>query len=142
MEIIKKEFADVEGHDTTVKEIVKGFQDLEELERIERYELLADLYRDDAASEAAYVLLPNLVLLLDSLEGEVGLDVACIVGLIQVECLKLNVSDYRGFAMKVCGEVELKKVIQLISQWSNCCLNNDDLGEVKNIEKELSKFLI
>ena len=137
MNLPEEKFADVEGHDTTAQEIVRGFQGLHKLDRTERYELLADLYRDGAGSDAAYVLLSELAKLLHSLDGEVGLDVTYIVGSIQIECLKFEASKYRDIAIKVCRKKDLVRTAEFISQWEHHCRSDDDLNEAKKLQREL-----
>lgn len=142
MNLPEEKFENVEGHDTTVKEIVSGFEELQKLGRTDRYELLADLYRDEAGSDAAYVLLPELTKLLDSLDGEVGLDVAYIVGSIQIECLRFEISKYRNLAIKACSKKDLIRTAKFISRWENHCRDDDDLKEVKKLQCELLKLSV
>jgi len=86
----------VHGHDTHIEALRLDLQELPQLSKADRYELLADLHRDDATSDAGFVLLPQLLKLIPSLSAEAQLDVLYIIARIQIDCHQMPEDEVFG----------------------------------------------
>lgn len=80
---IAPEHTKVMGNDCTVQEIAEAFENLKSLDRNERHDFYAEIYREGWPTDAGYVLLPHLWASLRDIEDQVDLEAAYLVGLIQ-----------------------------------------------------------
>ncbi len=81
-------YAETTGSNCSVSEIAEALMRLRASSFDERYDVYAELFREDWATNAGYVLLPALSGSLDGTVDVVGLEVAFVVGSIQIAVLK------------------------------------------------------
>jgi hypothetical protein len=135
IEVPKGELADAPGHDTSVREIVESFAEFLEMDRQERWKLLADLYRDSTVSDAGLVLfLPELLRILPGLVGELQLDVAYVAGsILLIGATDDDLGEYGATAVPYCGPESVKKVLDLLVSLKALARNEADAKEIDEL---------
>jgi hypothetical protein len=130
--------AHVMGGNCTVGKIAGLLEKLKSFSLIERYEIYSELYRDYWATDAGYVLLPELSKNLNGIEDAIDFELAVVLGSIQISAsddpgLGLFEPIVAPFLKKEC----LGKTIDLLEQGTHFYGPNLAAEEYESLIAEL-----
>ena len=115
-------YAETTGSNCSVSEIAEALMRLRASSFHERYDVYAELFREDWATNAGYVLLPGLSGSLDGTVDAVGLEVAFVVGSIQISVLKdRGLGEFEPIVAPCVIPSCLSKTIQHLKKGASFC---------------------
>jgi hypothetical protein len=122
---IAPEHLDVIGSNCTVQEIAEAMEDLKSLPIDERYDIYSELFREGWATDAGYILLPDLWKSLSDTTDTIDLEITFVIGSIQNSVISdRNVGSYQEIVNPYIEQRCLKKTIALLEKGRPFCSPN------------------